>query len=290
MDITLALGGGGSKGNAHIGVLRKLEQEGFRVRAIAGTSFGGLVAAFYALGFTPDEIEALFESADQTRLYGRLPGDGASLLGLAGAATWLDQRVGKQTFADTRIPCALTGVDLNAAREVILAEGSIKDAILATIAVPGLFPPRRIGKWNLVDGGALDPVPVAAARALAPKLPVVAVALTSPIGEPTRDMRISLPSYVPAPIAQRLANLSYAQAFDIFVYAAEIVNRQMTELRLEADQPEVVIRPAVQHINLLDRVDVSDVAKLGELATEQALPELRRAVSLPARISRWMKR
>ncbi|MBV6397389.1 MAG: putative NTE family protein [Anaerolineales bacterium] len=289
MDITLALGGGGSKGNAHIGVLRKLEQEGFRVRAIAGTSFGGLVAAFYALGFAPDEIEALFETVDQARLYGHLPGDGASLLGLAGAAKWLDQHIGKRTFADTRLPCALTGVDLNAAREVILAEGSIKDAILATIAVPGLFPPRRIDQWNLVDGGALDPVPVSVARALAPRLPVVAVALTSPIGEPTRDMRISLPAYVPAPIARHLSNLSYAQAFDIFVYAAEIVNRQMTELRLAADQPEVVIRPAVQHINLLDKVDVSAVAKLGELAVEQALPELRRAVSLPARISRLMR-
>ena len=49
MDITLALGGGGSKGNAHIGVLRGLEQQGFHINAIAGTSFGGLVAVFYAL-------------------------------------------------------------------------------------------------------------------------------------------------------------------------------------------------------------------------------------------------
>ena len=289
MDITLALGGGGSKGNAHIGVLRKLEREGFRIRAIAGTSFGGLVAAFYALGKTPDEIETLYANVDQARLYGHQPGDGASLLGLAGAAKWLDQHVGALTFADTRIPCALTGVDLSAAREVILAEGSIRDAILATIAVPGLFPPRRIDKWNLVDGGTLDPVPVSVARSLAPKLPVVAVVLTSPVGEPTRDMRISLPSYVPARIAQRLSRLSYAQAFDIFVNAAEIVNRQMTELRLEVDKPDVIIRPAVHHINLLDNVNVGNVARIGEQAVEQVLPELRRAVALPARISRLVR-
>ena len=290
MDITLALGGGGAKGNSHIGVLRKLEREGFRIRTIAGTSFGGLVAAFYALGKTPDEIEALFHTVKQARLYGHTPGEGASLLGLAGAAKWLEKNLGELTFKDMRIPCALTGVDLSAAREVILAEGSIKDAILATIAVPGLFPPRRIDKWNLVDGGTLDPVPVSVARSLAPRLPVVAVVLTSPIGEPTRDLRISLPSYVPARIAQRLSNLNFAQAFDVFVNAAEIVNRQMTELRLEVDKPDVIIRPAVHHINLLDKVDVAEVAKIGEQAVEQVLPELHRAVSLSARISRWARR
>ena len=290
MDITLALGGGGAKGNSHIGVLRKLEREGFRIRAIAGTSFGGLVAAFYALGKTPDEIEALFQTVDQARLFGHTPGDGASLLGLAGAAKWFDQHLGALTFKETRIPCALTGVDLSAAREVILAEGPLKDAILATIAVPGLFPPRRIDEWNLVDGGTLDPVPVSVARSLAPKFPVVAVVLTSPIGEPTRDMHISLPSYVPTRIAQRLSNLNFAQAFDVFVNAAEIVNRQMTELRLEVDKPDVVIRPAVHHINLLDKVDVAEVARIGEQAVEQVLPELRRAVSFPAKIARLVRR
>lgn len=290
MDITVALGGGGAKGNSHIGVLRRLEREGFRIRAIAGTSFGGLVAAFYALGKTPDEIEALFNTVEQARLYGHLPGEGASLLGLAGAAKWLEQHLGASTFADMRIPCALTGVELSAAREVILAEGSVKDAILATVAVPGLFPPRRIDGWNLVDGGTLDPVPVSVARSLAPKLPVVAVVLTSPIGEPTRDMHFSLPSYVPVRIAQRLSNLNFAQAFDVFVNAAEIVNRQMTELRLEVDKPDVIIRPAVHHINLLDKVDVDEVAKLGEQAVEQVLPELHRAVSFPARISRLVRR
>ena len=290
MDITLALGGGGAKGNSHIGVLRKLEQEGFRVRAIAGTSFGGLVAAFYALGKTPDEIEALFQTVVQARLYGHASGEGASLLGLAGASKWLDQHLGALTFKDMQIPCALIGVDLSAAREVILAEGSVKDAILATVAVPGLFPPRRIDKWDLVDGGTLNPVPVSIARSLAPKLPVAAVVLTSPIGEPTRDLRFSLPSYIPASIAQRLSNLSFAQAIDIFIYAAEIVNRQVTELRLEVDKPDVIIRPAVHHINLLDKVDVAEVAKLGEQAVEKVLPQLRRAFSFPAQLARWAGR
>jgi NTE family protein len=286
MDIALALGGGGAKGNAHIGVLRKLEREGFRIRAVAGTSFGGIVAAFYAMGKSPDEIEALFQTIDQARMFGHQSGDPASLLGLAGATKWFEQTLGDATFADTRIPCALTGVDLNAACEVILAEGSLKDAVLATIALPGIFPPRSILQWTLVDGGTLDPVPVALARSLAPKLPVVAVVLTSPVGEPTRNLRVSIPSYVPAPIAARLSNMTIAKAFDVFLHAVEIGNRQMTELRLQAEKPEVIVRPAVHHINLLAKVDVSEVARLGEDAVEQALPELRRAVGLFAKIGR----
>lgn len=69
MEITLALGGGGAKGNSHIGVLRRLEKEGFKIRSVAGTSFGGLVAILYASGRTPNEIEEIFSSVDQATLY-----------------------------------------------------------------------------------------------------------------------------------------------------------------------------------------------------------------------------
>lgn len=289
MDISLALGGGGAKGNAHIGVLRRLEQEGFRIRAVAGTSFGGVVAALYAFGKTPDQIEELFAAVDQSRLYGRAPGEGPSLLGLAGAAQFFDSVLGAATFDDLLLPCALTGVDLKSAREIILTEGRVRDALLATIALPGIFPPRRLGEWELVDGGTLDPVPVAAARTLAPNLPVVAVVLTAPIGEPARMWEVNLP-YIPSVIARRLTRLRPAQAFDIFLRSVEIGNRQMTELKLAVDAPEVVIRPAVSHIQLLDKVNVHEVAKLGEEAVEAVLPELRRAVSWPARLARRLGR
>lgn len=119
MNITLALGGGGSKGNSHIGVIRRLEQEGFRIKAIAGTSFGGIVAVFYALGYSPDEIEEIFAARDQTQLYGHAPNDGASLLGLAGTASWLEDVIGEHTFDDLQLPCILTAADLNSGREVL---------------------------------------------------------------------------------------------------------------------------------------------------------------------------
>lgn len=285
MDISLALGGGGAKGNSHIGVIRRLEKEGFRIRAVAGTSFGGLVGTLYASGMTPDEIEDRFIKTDQARLYGHLNGDGPSLLGLAGADRLFGELLGDKTFDDLKMPCGVTAVDLKTAREVILTEGSLRDALMATIALPGIFPPRRIRDWELVDGGTLDPVPVSVARVLAPGLPVVAVVLTIPVGEPARTMEVSLP-YIPGLIARRITRLRPAQAFDIFMKSIDIGSRLMTELKLERDAPEVILRPAVKHIQLLDQVDVREVALLGEQAVEDSLPELRRATSWGARIKR----
>jgi NTE family protein len=289
MDITLALGGGGAKGNSHIGVIRRLEKEGFRIRALAGTSFGGIVAALYAFGKTPNQIEELFSKVDQSRLYGHASGDGPSLLGLAGASKLFDEFFGATTFDDLRLPCALTGVDLKSAREVILTEGRVQDALLATIALPGIFPPRRIQDWELVDGGTLDPVPVSVARLLAPNLPVLAVVLTAPVGEPTRTIEMSLP-YLPNAIARRISRTRPAQALEIFMQSLDIGNRQMTELRLEKDNPEIIIRPAVTHIQLLDKVNVAEVALLGEQAVEAVLPDLRRVTAWPAQWGRTINR
>lgn len=285
MNISLALGGGGAKGNAHIGVIRRLEKEGFRIRALAGTSFGGIIATMYAFGKTPDQIEELFSNVDQSRLYGHASGEGPSLLGLAGAAKLFDEVFGAATFDDLHLPCALTGVDLKSAREVILTEGSVRDALLATIALPGIFPPRRILDWELVDGGTLDPVPVSVARLLAPNLPVVAVVLSTPVGEPTQTLEVSIP-YLPNAIARRITRMRPAQAFDIFLQAVDIGNRLMAELRLEKDDPEIIIRPAVTHIQLLDKVDVHEVARLGEQAVDAILPDLRRVTAWPARLAR----
>lgn len=286
MDISLALGGGGSKGNSHIGVLRILEKEGFLIRAIAGTSFGGMVAIFYAAGFRPDEIEEIFASVDQARLYDRVGDESPSFLGLGGVHKWLQHTLGERTFADLKIPCAVTAVDLLTSCETILNTGLLRDAILSTIALPGIFPAFHVNGQELVDGGVLNPVPAALARMLAPGLPVVAVPLTAPLGSPARALSMPLPSGLPAPLVSRLGSLRITKAFDIFMRSIDIGNRQITELRFQLEKPDVIIRPNVTDLGVLDRVDVHDVVKRGEAAAEFALPELRRATSWPARLRR----
>jgi NTE family protein len=286
MDITLALGGGGAKGNSHIGVLRRLEKEGFKIRAVAGTSFGGVVAVMYAAGYSPDEIEDIFAEVDQAGLYGRLPEEKPSLLGLAGVRKWLDEVLPGRTFAELKIPCAVTAVDLNCGCEVILDDGSVKDALLATIAVPGIFPAHPWHEWELVDGGVLNPVPVSLARSLVPSLPVVAVTLQAPMGEPARSMGMPVPSGLPKPIIDRLSHFRYAQAFDVFLRSVDVGNRAVAEYRLEVDKPDVIIRPAVSDIELLEQVDVREVAQRGDEAVEAVLPELKQMASWTNRLRR----
>lgn len=286
MDITLALGGGGAKGNAHIGVLRRLEKEGYKIRSVAGTSFGGLVAVMYAAGYSPREIQAIFESTDQKALYGRSPHDGPSLLGLAGVRHLLDRVIGDKTFKDTRIPCAVTAVDIHSGGEVILNEGSLRDAVLATIALPGIFPVQRLNGWNLVDGGVLNPVPVSVARTLSPNLPVVAVVLNDPVDKPLRGYNLPIPSIVPRTIAESLSRISLAQSLDVFLRSVDVSSRYVAHLRLQVDKPEVLIRPEVHHIQLLDHVVIEDVAQLGEDALVKVLPDLKRETAWMTRVSR----
>lgn len=289
MDITLALGGGGSRGNTHIGVIRRLEKEGFRIKAIAGTSFGGLIAVLYALGYRPNDLEDMFVKLDQNQLYGHLPDDGPSLMGFAGGKQMLETLIGDRTFDDLRIPCAVTATDLKTGSEVILSKGRLVDAILATSALPGVFPVRYIDDFELIDGGTLDPIPVAPARALAPKLPVVAVALNTPFGSAARSWGIPMPNYLPRAIVDRLSKMRYGLVLDVFMRSLDIVSRAVSEYRLEMDKPDVIIRPRVGNIDTLDIVDVREMIRIGDEAVEEKLPELRKKFTLTNRFRRLLQ-
>jgi len=288
MDISVALGGGGSRGYAHIGVLRGLETAGFHIRAVSGTSAGGIVAVAYAAGYTPDEMEAIFTKLDQSNLFARSSNEGPAILGLSGAAKFFGELFGNRTFSDLHIPCAVVAVDLKECQEVVLDKGRVVDAILATIAVPGVFPPRKYGDTQLVDGAVLDPVPVSVARSLAQGFPVVAVILdVDP--DATRDLsslQLPLPVPVPAQLVERITRTRLAQAFNIFLQSVDVSSRALAELRLQKDNPDVVIRPEVNGIGLLDKVDIHDIVHKGEDATELALPALQQAVAWPNRLKR----
>ena len=284
MNISVALGGGGSKGNSHIGVLNLLEQEGFKVRAIAGSSFGGMVACFYAAGFHPKEIEEIFSSLDQSRLYDRARNENSSLLGLSRVSRWLDNTLAEKTFDDLLIPCAVTAVDLRTSQAVVLQKGRLRDAILATIAVPGIFPPFLVEEMELIDGALLNPVPVALVRSLAPSLPVVAVTLATTLGKPSRSVAIPLINNLPSPLVSSLNNLRVTKAFNIFVRSTDITNRQITELRFQIEKPDVIISPEVDEVGMLDRVNVHELAKLGEIAARAKLPELRHIAAWTTRL------
>jgi NTE family protein len=235
-----------------------------------------LVAVFYALGYSTNEIEEIFASLDQAQLYDHSPDDGPSLVGLAGVVRFLEGTIGERTFDDLKLPCVVTAVDLKSGNEVILSKGRLMDAILATIALPGIFPPRLIDGLELVDGGTLDPVPVAPARKLAPRLPVVAVVLNIPMGVPPQPWNLPMRNYWAGLILSYvLSKMRYDTVWDVFSRSLDITTRAVTQYRLEVDHPEIIIRPDVLQIDTLDVVDVHEVAKKGEEAVEAVLPQLR---------------
>ena len=286
MEISLALGGGGARGIAHLGVLRYLDEQGYQVKALSGTSAGGMIGAVYAAGYHPDEIVERFLEVDQSHLFGRQVGDGPSLLGVAGLMYVLDEMLGEKTFDDLRIPFVVTAVDINSESEVRLKNGRIVDAVLATIAMPGVFPPRVWDEYSLVDGGLLNPVPVLPARKLAPGLPVVAVTLSSKAAQTLQIFETS-ENPVYTPILRQIARLRVAQAFDIFVNSMNISNRFLTELRLKVDKPDVIIRPEVSEIGMLDKVDIEELVELGEIAAQAAEPQFTRLKNWRHRLNRF---
>ena len=291
-ELALALGGGGVKGLAHIGVLKVLEKEGFKIDAIAGTSAGGIVGALYASGCSLNEIEKIVERQKSHNFFSRFSFDGPSLLGVQGLFQILTDSLGDCRFEDLSIPFACTAVDLNNSEEIILAHGNVIDAILATIAIPGIFPPRHLNNYLLVDGGVMDPVPVSLARWLSPSSPVVAVCLS-----PAPDAWAQLPdphvptsASIPRPILEQFARLRIGQALQIFYKSIDTTSRMIAELRMQIDKPEVIIRPQVERFGLLDNVDTRELIALGEAAAEAALPEIRQVLSWANQLTRYFRR
>jgi NTE family protein len=283
MDICLALGGGGIRGLAHIGVIDCLEKAGFRIRAVAGTSIGGLIGAVYTSGYSPAEIAQILGSIDQNSLFARRSTDGPSLLGYTGLAQALIDILGENDFSDLKIPFACTAVDLHTSQEVYLNEGRVLDAVLATIAVPGIFPPKIRGEAELIDGAILDPVPVKLARLLTPTLPVIAVVLNPSQSEWPKQPQFSfvppaaLP--IPTPILDGFARLRVAQAFNIFLQSYAISSQMLTELRLEIDRPDIIIRPPVHQYGLLEAAPINELIAAGTQAAEMQIPKIRKTVS-----------
>jgi len=290
MEISLALGGGGVRGVAHIGVLRALEKHGFDVKAIAGTSAGGLVGAVYAAGFSTEKIESSFKEMDENRSFHRKPDDKPSLLGMSGITNKLSELLADRTFDELEITFAATAVSLHSGKEIILRKGKVIDAVRATIAIPGVFPSQEIGGRVLIDGGILDPVPVRVARWLRPELPVVAVILHK-LPEDYDDDDIPLPIAIPGPtsIVERLSRLRPVQAFKIFTRSMAVASKHLSEISMQLYKPEVIISPRVGNVGILQSIDIEKMIQTGMEATEETINEIKSKANWMKRIQRKMK-
>ncbi|WP_045741852.1 patatin-like phospholipase family protein [Actinoplanes rectilineatus] len=177
--IGLALGGGAVRGAAHIGVLDVLDRAGLEPAVITGTSAGALVGALYASGRSPSEIAKLAQTLRWARLI--RPGlTRKALFETSKLAVFLDDTLSSLTFEELERPFAAVACDLTTGREVVMREGPVASAVLASAAIPGVFPPVDREGHLLVDGGLVTMVPAALAREMGADI-VVAVDVSGPL-------------------------------------------------------------------------------------------------------------
>ena len=160
----LALGAGGAKGFAHVGVIRALEQAGYGCDYVAGSSIGALVAAWLALGWDGDRIEATLRAQ-----YTPDAVDALFRHGAAGDPSGLDvlrriarETTAERTFESLAVPLTIMAADLEGRRPAAITTGPIHEALVAAMSVPGLYPPVAVRSQRLVDAVVLTPVPTAA--------------------------------------------------------------------------------------------------------------------------------
>ncbi|MFP4562614.1 MAG: patatin-like phospholipase family protein [Spirochaetia bacterium] len=160
--IGLALSGGAAKGLGHIGALKALEEVGVRPAVIAGTSAGSIIGGMYAAGIGTDELEEIAMSMDRTRFRRLLDLTWARGSMVAGnkVEEFLHGILGDKKIENLSIPFIATAVDIKTGRGFYFTEGSLVDAIRASISIPGVFEPVRANGGLLVDGGVRQNIPL----------------------------------------------------------------------------------------------------------------------------------
>ncbi len=292
LKIGVALGGGGARGLAHLGVLCALEREGVPVDLLAGTSMGALIGAAYALtprcDFVIEQVRRYLESKEFQRTnfeflhehdYSSKPAlEGmfqrfASLIKKGffySQALTKKSPISEEDFAQninflldevaiekTQVPLAIVAMDLNSGKEVVLRDGSLRRAVRASCAIPGILPPVVIDGRHLADGGWVDRVPV----------------------RPVRDMGADL--VVAVDVNEELHSLGESETgLDIFLRTYDICQRTLSDLQVK--EADVVLRPDVSGIHWSDFGHLEECLHAGEKTVQEKLEEIRGKI-------RWKK-
>jgi len=265
MKFGLALGGGGARGAAHVGVLMELERMGIQPQLLSGTSIGGVVAALVAVGLKPQEMLAFLKQLTLSHMYA-LPAGQPAFTHNVKFENLLEDTLGRITFADLKTPLSLVTADLISRKQVILDEGDLISAILATTAMPVLLPPVERDHLILVDGGILNNLPFDVVRARGATT-VVAVDLTNtaPYGTPTDS-----PPPATGVLARVLDMTRRRPTFQLMSTVADIISEQSYNARMAVSQPDLLLRPKLGTISLFDFHRWEAAMEAGRTAAREA--------------------
>lgn len=247
VKVGLALGSGGAKGFAHVGVLAALTEHGIPIDAIAGSSMGSLIGASYALGTPVSMIKGLATHLKRRHFVdftvpkmGILQGERVREL--------IRLITRNARIEETSIPLAIVATELLTRRSVVFREGPIADAVRASISIPGVFVPMVMDGHVYVDGGVLERVPVAAAWTLGCDSVIGVDVGITPVGTAPHSM------------------------IDVIMQSLEMMQDQ-TYAKAK-DLASVTIVPKVSHIGTSQFTRAAEAIELGYQATVEKLPAI----------------
>lgn len=256
--VGLALGGGGAKGLAHIGVIKALLNAGINIDFIAGTSMGALVGGYYA---ATKDIKALEDMAYSLKRSDIFPiteilkrKDGALFRGKS-VADLLKREFGDTKIENCQIPFTAIATDVSNGDEVLINQGSLMEAVKASVALPAIFAPVKIGDRLFMDGGLVNPVPADIVKKMGAEY-VIAVDVSS--------------KWMTAP--EELIKMH--DLYSIVANAFSIIEYQTAKLPLKS--ADIVLRPPVLNYDWLDFSRAKELVKIGERELELNLREIRR--------------
>lgn len=268
--IGLALGAGGTRGTAHVGVLKVLREAGVPIDCVAGASIGALYGASFALGHDLQRVERNIRRttpSDVLRFFRhRLAIGGQNPLGERFRRTLEGVR-----FEDLKLPLAVVASDVLRREPVVVCQGDVLTAVQASISLPVLARPVRRGGRYLLDGGYWEPAPVSAARTLGAEK-VIAVVLGEPAAVSGRRR-----SYLRrlAALVDRCARLTGGDGSRRppgLLASAAFYLYTRTEVPPPSAEADVVIRPRVAHLNANSPFHMRLGLRRGEEAAREALP------------------
>jgi NTE family protein len=265
--VGLALSSGGARGIAHIGVLQTLEKAGIPIDMIAGTSAGSLFGGLYATGKPTAEIAEFargliklidFKSGLWDPKFSR-PWNGL----IKGKATvkYLAKQFNDATFADTKIPFYVVAADVLSGEEVVFDQGPLADAVRASIGMIGIFSPYQINGQYLIDGGAVNPVPASVLAERGANIIIASSVIPSLEEERARGQAAAHRNEQP-------------NFFGVLSNMMSIMEREIVKTRMAP--VDVLIKPKVEVFTAMDYDNANDFLQLGQEATEQNLPLLKK--------------
>jgi NTE family protein len=261
--IGLALGGGGARGFAHLGVLKVLEDYGIQPDFIAGTSMGALIGAFYCASPNAKQLVRLANTVEWKNIFDiTLPTRGV----IKGKIIddFLKKHIGVSKFEELKIPLFVATTDIENNRQIIFNRGNLAKAVRASISIPGIFIPVKNKGRVLVDGGVIDPLAVEVLKDYAD---IIIVANVNSIEEVNKGYILE-----EADSAKdgKLPNIVHTLFRSFHIIDSERVKDMLEKDHLSAD---LVISPVLKGIRGRDFAKVNKAVRGGEIAARKALDD-----------------